>query len=463
MRSFASRIVLSAFSFISIASFTSCNEDTILNANIVPAGDTINSIILPDTITIYTKTVMDDTAKTGDSIFISGMPIYHALGTVSSDPYFGKTTAGIYFQVVPPKLTYTFPVAPDSAFLILPYAGFTWGDTAALMSQSFNVHEVSDSFPQKKNYFNYSQVAYYPEVIGSTTISNYNTLKDSVQDLGTNKQAHVRIKLSSTFVDKIKNANPNTNLNTYANFFSYFKGFYIEPTSTTIGNALFYFQMTGAYASTNYNRANVLFYYTEGGTVKTASYYYDPSQAARYNKISKDYTSTPTGSLLGSTLTSDSLFIVQNEPGAAGEVILPYVKFLPQKPINKAELIITQYSFLGDASDRYLTPERIYPFRVNDDGTTEAILDRYPLGSTQPLIFMDGERKTTTIAGITFTQYKLNMPREIQKAITEQKDKLHLRIAGASGYPAAFRLIAGGSKMGQPNYSIRLNIVYTKI
>lgn len=448
-----------------IASIFGCKEDTILNANIVPSGDTINSIILPDTITIYTKTVRSDSAKTGDSIYVAGLPIYHALGTLTTDPYFGKTTAGIYFQVVPPKLTYTFPATPDSAFLILPYAKFTWGDTtSSMMPQTFNVHEIADSFPQKKNYYSYTQVAYKPEVIGTTTISNYSTLKDSVKDLGVNTQAHLRIKLSSSFIDKIKSADPNTHLNTYANFFSYFKGFYIEPSSTSIGNALFYMQMVGTGAVTsNYNRANVLFYFTEKGEVKTASYYYDPAQCARYNKISKDYSGTPTGNYLASTQLSDTVAVLQNEPGVATDIILPYVKSLPNKPINKAELQITQYSFIGDGSDVYTTPSRIYPYRVNSDRTTEAILDRYPLSSVQPLLFMDGARKTTTVAGITITQYTLNIPRELQKAITEQKDKLHLRLVGASGYPAAYRLIVGGSNMGQSHYRIRLNVVFTKI
>lgn len=440
-----------------------CNEDTILNANLIPAGDTVNTEIIPDTLTIYTKTILDDSALTGDSIYISGLDVFHALGTVATDPYSGVTTAGIYFQVIQPLLTYTFPETPDSAVLILPYSGFTWGDTLGLMSQSFNVYEISDSFPQARNYYSSYDVAHYSEVLGTFTISDYYALDDSVVDLSENQAPHIRVKLSSTFLQKIINASPDDNLNTYANFLDYFKGFCIEPTSTTTGNALFYFQMISAYTATNYNRVNVLFYYTEDSTVNSVSFYYDPTYAARYNKITRNYSGTPTEAFFNSTNQSDSVLIIQNEPGATADIVIPYIKNLPKRPVNKAELIITKYSFIGDNADIYSGAARLYPQRVEDDGTLSPILDRYPLTITDPLVFIDGTQQSVTVAGITFTQYKLNIPREVQSAIVEEKDSLHLRIGGASGYPGAYRLIGGGRTISDNNVSIKLNIVLSKI
>lgn len=460
-RTLATRITLS-FILASLATIMGCKEDTILNANLIAAGDTVNTEIIPDTLTIYTKTVMDDSAMTGDSIY-AGITINHALGTIVTDPYSGVTNASIYFQVVQPKLTFTFPKTPDSAVLILPYSGFTWGDTTGLIPQSFNVYEIADSFPQKRNYYSSYNVAHNSEVLGSFFISNYNTLNDSVTDLGVKQPAFFRVKLSNSFLQKIINASPDNNLNTYANFLNYFKGFCIEPSSNAIGNALFYIQMISENVATNYNRVNVLFYYTEDSTVNTASFFYDPTYAARYNRIKRNYAGSPTQTLMNSTAISDSVFVIQNEPGAAADIIIPYLKNLPKRPVNKAELILTQYSFLGDNANIYSGAGRLYPQRVNDDGTLTPILDRYPLTDVAPLLFMDGERKTVTVAGITFTQYKLNIPREVQAAIVEQKDKLHLRIGGVSGYPAAYRLISGGGSFSDKNVSIKLNIVMSKI
>lgn len=440
-----------------------CKEDTILNADIVPVGDTVNSIIIPDTLTIYTKTVLDDSAVTGDSIYVSGLTVNHALGVLSTDIYSGKTTAGIYFQIVQPSLNFAFPATPDSAVLILPYSGFVWGDTTSgFQPQSFNVYEITEDFPKNKIYSNKSEVAHDAAIIGTGTVSTYESTKDSVSDMDVNRAPHLRIKLASSFVTKITGASSSTVMNAYANFLGYFKGFYLEPANT-VGNALVYFQMISAYSATDYNRANVLFYYTDNGTVKTKSFPYDPSNAARFNRITRDYTGTPTQNYFSSTALSDSVFIIQNEPGAALDIIIPHVKNLPKNPVNKAELVITQYSFAGDNAETYLGPARLYPTRVDDDGNTVPIQDRYPLTYTEPLLFMDGTRQTVTIGGITYTRYVINLPRELQRAIVEQRESLHLRVAGASGYPGAFRLIGGGQNLNDPNMKIKLNIVFSKI
>ena len=189
-RIIAPRITFLLILSVVFTSLLSCNEDTILNADIVPVGDTVNSIIIPDTLTIFTKTVLDDSAVTGDSLYVSGLTVNHALGILSTDIYSGKTKAGIYFQVVQPSLNFNFPVAPDSAVLVLPYAGFTWGDTtSAFQSQTFNVHEITGDFPKNKIYINRSEVAYDPTVIGTATIASYQSTKDSVSDVGADRPA----------------------------------------------------------------------------------------------------------------------------------------------------------------------------------------------------------------------------------------------------------------------------------
>ncbi|HTN46816.1 MAG TPA: DUF4270 family protein [Flavipsychrobacter sp.] len=462
MKHIIARIPFLAAIFAFVTGLYSCNEDTILNANLVPSGDTVNSIIIPDTITIYSKTVMSDSALT--SLTVSGLTIHHALGNLVTDPYSGKTKAGIYVQVVPPQLNFKFPenTTIDSAVLILPYSGFTWGDTTGLLPQEFTVHEISDSLIKNDSvkYYSESVVAFNPEVLGTGSINSYAGLKDSVSDNGSKRAPHFRIKLSSSFINKINNVSDD-NMSAYAKFLGYFRGFYIQPSaSNSGGNALFYFRLNGSY---DYLRAGVLFYYKQDTTVKTASFFYNPDYCVHYNRISRDYSSTPTGTLMASANVSDSVFVLQNEPGAALDVIVPYIKNLPKKPINKAELIITQYSFVGDNADKYFGPARLYPQRVNTDGTLTPVQDRYPLTYTEPLAFMDGTKKSVTIAGITFTQYTLNIPREVQTAIVEQKDKLHLRIVGASGYPGAYRLIGGGGNRSDANLKIKLNVVFSKI
>ena len=155
--------------------------------------------------------------------------------------------------------------------------------------------------------------------------------------------------------------------------------------------------------------------------------------------------------------------VLQNEPGLVADLKFPFIKYLPKTPINKAELIITEYSFMGDNKDIFFHPSRVYPVGVNDTGKTYNILDRYPLTYSSPLVFMDGNIRTMQLGSTTVNQYILNIPREVQSAIVLQKDTLHLRISGAANYPGAYRLItAGGKSFSNSLMSVKLNIVYSK-
>ena len=208
-------------------------------------------------------------------------------------------------------------------------------------------------------------------------------------------------------------------------------------------------------------------YYTEqktggGDTVKYASFYFDQTRNAHYNRIRRNYSGSPTGNLLASAAASDSITVIQNEPGAALDIKIPHIKNLPKQPIIKAELVITQYKLPGDPADVYFSPARLYPVRVSSDGTA-SVQDRYPLSSSEPLIFMDGLRKDVTFNGITYSQYVINIPREVQRAIIEQRDTLHLRISGAATFPGAYRIITAGRNLSNNDLKLKLRIFYSKI
>lgn len=441
-----------------------CREDIILKANLIPSSDTIK-VGQTDSITILTRTFFSDSLITSQSY--SSIPIYHALGTVTNDEYFGKTHAEIYFQVVPPTLDYKFPVAPDSAFIVLPYSGFSWGDTIH-STQTFKVYKVADSLNKDSNYYCFTTKAVdRSKIIGSVSV-RHSDFKDSSNVYATYWNRVLKIPLTKDFVDEIYNESQKTDssaLSTYPKFLKFLKGIYIEP-DTNNGTVLHYFRLDGG---TDYTRANILFYYSikdttnNTTTVKNSSFYYTSTYAAHYNRIIRKYTGPKVSSLLNSLNKSDSIMIIQNEPGLVADLRFPYIKYLPKTPINKAELIITEYSFLGDNKDVFFHPSRIYPVGVNDTGKTYNVLDRYPLTYSSPLVFMDGNIRTMQLGSTTVNQYILNIPREVQNAIVLQKDTLHLRISGAANYPGAYRLItAGGKSFSNSLMSVRLNIVYSK-
>lgn len=450
------RIFTSVIAVCAGLAFAGCREDAILNANIVPSGDTVNTRRIPDTLTILSDTYFDDSVATSVNF------IFPALGTLASDiAWTGKTHAGIYFQLIPPTFGFTFPKDIDSAVLILPYAGFTWGDTTSQnMAQTFRLYEMADSLSKDSVYYSKTIKAVdRSRLLGEATVT-YKTLKDSVYATGSNRAPHLRIRITDQdFVSKIRNS---TATESAADFIRFLKGLYVEPADTNTGNALYYFRIDG---TNEYSRVNLLCYYTDKtaddkDTLKTASFFFNPTYTTYYNRITRNYTGSNIAHLMTSTDT-DSVFVIQNEPGAVLDLKFPYIKHLPQVPVNKAELVITQFSFGGDQTDVYTMPERIYPSGVNSSGETYTILDRYPINSNEPLTFMGGERKSVTIGSMTISQYVLNIPREVQSAIVEQRDILHLRINGAGQYPGAFRLVGAGRTFSNSTMRVQLNIVYS--
>jgi hypothetical protein len=156
------------------------------------------------------------------------------------------------------------------------------------------------------------------------------------------------------------------------------------------------------------------------------------------------------------------VILVQNQPGAALDVRIPFVKnlktLLPKMVINKAELVITQIN--ENTSSTYTPVTKLYARGIDINGLKYEIADRYPLGSLSPLAFLGGYAQSATIGSFNATQYIINIPREIINTINEQRE-LHLHINGTQDYPGAYRLLAGGSTYSDPNYRIKLRIVYS--
>ena len=126
--------------------------------------------------------------------------------------------------------------------------------------------------------------------------------------------------------------------------------------------------------------------------------------------------------------------------------------------------MITQIS--SPLEGMFLPPSRVYPEVIDENGNRLVIADRIPITSSTPLAFIDGNLRTAIIGGSIVNQYKINFPRELQKAIVEQRKELRLRIVGAQNFNGELgvnRLVAGGSTYSQPDLRVKLNVVYTKL
>lgn len=449
----------------------SCKENTVIRTDIVPAVDNI-TVFGTDTLTLFTKTVKDDSVITNG--YSSGLNVFMGAGNISSDPYFGKTAAGFYFQVRPPQDNYSFDKSKfqiDSAVLILPYSGFSFGDTTnSAGSQTFKAYRLTEPIYFDTIYYAHSPAKTVdPNPIASANISIpslVRSIRDSTRVGSIKRAPHVRMRLNDALMNEMIDKTGGSDYTNTAAFLSYFKGIYV--TADAGGNTIPYFWLNGGDI---FSKAGILMYYhtkNVGGTITdtlTASYPFDPgatqTKTGFFNRIIRDYSGSPVQSLYSSTSVTDGTIAVQNLPGAAIDLRIPNVKNLPRCIVNKAELIITQIPSPLDAI--YAPPDRLYPEVIDEFGKRGRIADRFPITSTTPLIFIDGYLRAANVGGKVVKQYVINFPRELQNAIVDQKKELRLRINGTQSFIGAFRLTAAGSTFSQPEYRIKLNVVYTKL
>jgi len=451
-----------------LATASGCKEDTIIKANIAPGNNNLGTTEVPDTLGIVTGNVYAERLKTSEKV--TNIPVVHALGTMV-DPFFGTTNAGIYFQVLPNTAGFRFVAEGvsytlDSAVLILPYYGFSWGNKTDPKPQKFRVYRINEPMSNTADYYSDQHLQVRSTPLGEKIVDMKSLMTDTpkVGDNSTGSR-HIRIPLSQDFVNDVKNNIGTGTFDNDANFLNYFNGFYIAPDSSyNIGNntdLLTYIRMDGG---ADYGRAAIAFYYRENGTneTKTAFFNYTrdgaTSKTANFNQVSRNYTGYPAGDILQRG-TSDTL-LLQNDPGLNIDLRIPGLDKLPVASILRAELVITKING-GTQADSLQTPNRIVPKGVDAAGNEYEIADFSANDYAAALAYVDGTKKTEKDpSGNEITVYRINIPREVQKAIIDKRNELHLRIKGGTGFPAAYRLIAGGRNQGA--YRMQLNIVYSK-
>lgn len=459
------------FMLLVAASLLSCNEDAIVKSSLTPAVDNIHTFGIgpefnnnSDTITMITKTWYEDSIITSTRGI--SLPIYHSLGWVT-DPYAGTTAGSIFMQFVPTITGFSFPTTAvvDSLVLALPYAGFTWGDTTTKSSRMINVYTINEAFSKDSVFFNFSKLSTNMTSVGSAQLVTGPTGSGVIQDAtpvnGVNKASHLRVRLNDAFKALFLNALKADS--SYASFTTAFPGLLIAPDTSGSGQALSYFVLNSG-GSDIYSQAGIIAYtHTTGGSDTVVYQFpYNEAQCAHFNRITRNYYNPPSGaaSLFQSTAANDRLVMMQNGPGGAVDIWLPYIQKLPKYPIIRAELVLTALDTAF--SDKYFGPARLYPIGVNESGLRYSIADRYPTGSLAPLEFMGGTPNRVVRNGVSVTEYRINIPREVQNTIVQGKQGLHLRIGGTANYPGAYRVVLGGRGHTDPLYRASLNIIYSK-
>ena len=438
--------------------FSACREDAIIGTDLAPIDDSINTTLLD--VPVTARSVYDDTAIT--AFLEDGSTLFgttQGIGSVTTDPYAGRVTAGLFFSVVPPSGGFNIDTAGlkiDSIVLSLPYAGFAWGDTSSSApGQTWSVYKVEDNLLPDTFYRSNQRLATSTRLGRALVYKNDYAVPRLVW--GVSQPSHLRMRLDTTVMSGLLRNNKDK-LGSAAGMRQFLKGFYVEPDAGQTAATLAYFRFSAGTGL--YDRPSMLVYYqTPARDSGLAVFPFSVDSSAAFTHVRRAYGGSPAFDVLfgGDDSRRSAELLLQNEPGAAIDVKLN-LRNLPRTTYAKAQIIVTKIDTAQ--SDKFFEPGRIFPVGVDEGGGTYTILDRKPEGTTAPLAFIDGTRRTVTVGGLTVTQYVVNVPRELQKAIFEERDTLHLRLNGASGYPGAYRLIAGGTAHGR--WYIRASVAYSR-
>lgn len=443
-----------------------CRENTLINSKVSPSSNAVG--VFDTVLDVQTGTYYDDTIAT------SGNPIM-GIGAMN-DPYFGNMSASTFFQIVPTNATsalFSGVGSFDSAVLILPYSGFSYGDTAnQSLAQTYQVFYVPDTLSINTTYYSFSTKPISVTLSNASdpraTVNLYH-LRDSISVRGTNYRPGMRIPIDAkafwTLVKPIFDGMGSSSAPV-----DYFKGAFcgicVRPATATTTNAMPYFQLNGPGI---YQQAGIVAYYHNSADTPIAeNFYFNPSNCAKFNSIKKTYAGTPSQAVSQLQHPNDTVVALQNLPGMNIDVVIPGITKLPLGIINKAELQIT---VLPGNNGIYALPLSLYPIGVGNGtypagvsaGSGYNVADRYPLASVSPFAILDGSSHLFNVNGTVVTTYTIGIPREIMNSIAAKNDVLHYHIMGSTDYFGAFHLIAGGGNNSNPAYKAKLKVVYSSL
>ena len=466
----------------------SCNkiDTTDIGNDLIPVVDNVNTF---DT----TLEIISDNHLLPDSTRIRALED-HALGFISSDPIFGRTTATIYVDMRPrvygirPFAEEDSLVAIDSVVLSFKYEG-TYGDTNSVVR--FNVHEIDLEEDQS---FKDSAIGYYigqrdfGVVIPPLAVHDQNFTKLNDQDsmyegsLKTVVSNQMRIRLPNSFGQRFFDYDTSV-YKTDSAFRTRFIGFGIRPDSTFGSpNALAYFNLADE------ENTKLSFYYRAkkvGGEGKIDSLVtsFTFSNNANANIIRRNFAGTEFGTAVSNGPANEDKLYMYTSPGSYASLKIPGLSTLSNRVVHLAQLIVDKLpGIAGD--DKFKTPDVLFLDCIDTSNTFRTVpidfvysnsfynIERFGgFYRNQQYIFdisryIQGivTRKDSIYTFRVYAPYKTNTSEIrpgfgiITPTLPEEQNGMIVNPQVANG-----RVVVGGGNHVDASKRIRLRIIYSKI
>ena len=473
-------------------------DTTDLGSDLLPVVDNVNTFA--DTLFINAQQKEYD-----DTTYVLNTDD-HALGNISNDPLFGKTTANVYLQLKPNGYPYTFGnldslVGMDSVVLCLFYKGY-WGDSNVV--QTLQVSEVVDNEFKDSIFKNWRVNATPPatgQVVSPPVQVDIRRLGDYMKyaHINDSVKSQIRIKLNADYAARLYNSDSaSTGPGNHA-FFSdsvfrkEFNGLAVKAIGT--GNALMYVNLS----DTN-TKLEVHFRVKNAGRIDTTYKSFKLSsndfgvtvrRSSSANSIVRDKAGSP-----AATPTGNEIYL-QTQPGTYAALTIPQLSGYSNRIIHRAEIIIEQipdnpfydsafvapnYLYLDLKDTAMVTPVRYKPIYYDLNPNTfydpdfNTGLPYFPTGGTDFGYFGGFARRKTGPFGGSIIYYNINISRYVQRMVISHGTNYELRLHPAFLFhypqhsptyiPFNNSVALGRVRVGSgtnPDYTMRLRIIYSPV
>jgi hypothetical protein len=439
----------------------SCSKTTEVGLDILDqdqVGVNVTDTFKVESITIRKDSVINPSYKIFTLTFPSGN---------FTDPVFGKTTASLYFQMIPGANYSTKKLNAaivDSVVMSLKYDSLSFGDITT--PRSVELYRMTEEMPNQDQYSDKKFTVEATPLTSKTFIARTKPSKDKVKVISyaddTTKislDPHLRMKLPNTLGAEILKLD-SAILNKDAEFTKVIKGFYLKPTSDDKGMINFLLtQYTSSSAS--YNTAtNINIYYRDNDGKKNIMSLYSGVTSVK----SVNFAITPS-KLLASTINNkaagDSVVYVQGMNGTDVKLSIPKIKNLYNKNliVNKATLEM----YLKPTADGFIAPPQLVLRKKNigsvyDDLIPDVI---FANNASTALSAFGGKPEKVTINGEALIKYTFNMSNYAQRIIDEPNTSETFYLAFENKSSTINRGVFYGAK--HPKYPMKFKLYYTKI
>ena len=477
-----------AFFLLLIAAACTKISTTTIGNGLIPPADGVTTF--DTTLDIAAKNTNFDTV----AVSISDDNI---IGYVN-DPLFGKTSASVSMQMLPPFFKYTFEVGKDSLFLdsvvlSLAYKGY-WGDSTKPVSLHVYRMDAEQIFKKDSLYKNTKTFKPYGPELNENGLPRTFYIRDILAD--TVHRNDIRIKLNNSFGTELLRYDTTTAYYNDSVFDNYLRGLIVESEQT--GNTLIRTNLldtgTKLILYYRYNRRD------SAGKQDTVYRNFTVSQysSAHCNTISRDRSGTEIAQYLPANPNAeDDKIFIQTQPGSYSVLQIKGLTGLPNMIVHRAEMMIEQIPDYTSSSDDLFGVPNLFLSGIND--TVRFAIppsDPYDIYHTppSPVVALTGQgisnlgtfgcfpkAKADGATGKNRYYYTFDITRYVQSVVTRDIDTVRFALWAPYGgyikgseinpyyypiayptlnYPAIGRVRLGGGN--RSDYRMRLHIIYSK-